>query len=202
MPMFDLLQILYVLYFINVLLPPSAAYMLAGFRNSFLSFLPNMFANVLPKPIMNDKSTGQIYSLIGDIMFLRNEGYLLTITLALMIFVGIILLLIKNKTIIKDNNRRLRLKKIWKDIILGRCLQGLIYLLFLPVVFFALFQMRDYRLTYPVIGFSIFASLVYLVLFLLALSWFLYKVISFARKYPLTMEALGKAYNLIKESPA
>lgn len=119
----------------------------------------------------------------------------------LVVFIGVMMLLIKNKKIIKDNNRRLRLKKVWKEIILGRCLHGLVYLLFTPTIFFAFMQMRDYTVVYPVVGFSIFISLVYLLLFLAALCWFMYKVISFAKKYPVTMEALAKAYNLIKTSP-
>lgn len=201
MPMLDVLQVLFVLYFINVVMPPNLAFMLAAFRVSFLSFLPNMFAAVLPKPVMTARSTGPVYSLIGDFLFLRNEGYLLTVTLVLVLAIAIVLLLIRNKKIIKDNNRRLLLKKVWKEVVLGRCLHGLAYLLFLPTIFFAMLQMRDYTLTYPVVGFSIFISLVYMLLMLAVLAWLLYKVISFVKKYPVTMEALARAYNLIKASP-
>ena len=71
MPMLDVLQLLFLLYFVNIVLPPNLAYMLAAFRASFLSFLPNMFTAVLPKAMMTAKITGPIYSLIGDFLFLR-----------------------------------------------------------------------------------------------------------------------------------
>lgn len=72
MPMFDILQLLFILYFVNMVMPPNLAYMLAAFRNSFLSFMPNMFSTLLPKAVMTSKNTGPVYSLIGDFMFLRN----------------------------------------------------------------------------------------------------------------------------------
>lgn len=135
-------------------------------------------------------------------MFLRNEGYLLTITLILLLFVGTMLLLTKNKSIIKDNNKRLKLKKFWKDVILARYIYNISYILFLPTLFFAFFQMRDFTIYWPVVGFSIFCSLVYLIIMLAVVIWLAYKVIRFGKKYPVTLEALSKSYNVIKESPA
>ena len=196
--MFDVLQILFVLYFVNVVLPPNAAYMLAGFRASFMHFLPNLFAAALPNARMSTGSNGQIYSLIGDVLFIRSEGHLLTVSLVLLVFIGIIILLVRNKNIIKDNNNRLKLKKVWKDTILGQCIHSFTYLFFLPILFFAFLQMRDYSASSAIQGFSIFCSIVYMILALLVVSWLIYRVVSFAKRYPSTMSALSKSYNIIK----
>lgn len=201
-PMFDVLQMLFVLYFINVVFPPNLGYMLASFKSSFLNWIPNMFVNIIPRALMNSKNTGQVFTLIGDFMFLRNEGYLLTITLILLIFAATMLLLTKNKSIIKDNTKRLKLKRFWKEIILARYIHNLTYILFLPTMFFAFFQMRDYTIYWPVVGFSIFCSLVYLIIMLLIMTWLMYKTIIFGKKYPVTLEALSKSYNIIKEAPS
>lgn len=112
--MMDILQFIFLMYFVNVVWPPSLTYMLAAFEYSFFNFMPNMFGSVLPKPVPSANLNGQIYSLLGDATFLRSAGYLLTITLFLLLFVGLMILLTKNKSIIKDNNNRLKLKKIWK----------------------------------------------------------------------------------------
>lgn len=112
--MFDILQFLFLMYFVNVVWPPGLTYMLAALESSFFNFMPNMFSSVLPKPVPSANLNGQVYYLLGDATFLRSAGYLLTITLVLLIFVGLMVLLTKNKSIIKDNNSRLKLKKIWR----------------------------------------------------------------------------------------
>jgi hypothetical protein len=179
MPMFDLLQMLHMLYFINIVLPPTPAYMFASFKQSFFKFVPNMFSSVIPQAIMTNKISSPVNSLIGDFMFLRNQGYLYTLTLMMVIFIIVMLLLTKNKWIIKDTAKRHKLKRFWKEVILGSYLHNFIYVLFLPTVFFAFFQMRDYSLYYSIIGFSIFSSLLFLIGFLSIPVYFIYKLKKF-----------------------
>lgn len=61
--------------------------------------------------------------------------------------------------------------------------------------------MLDYNVVYPVTGFSIFCSLVYFLVMLVVVAWLLYKTIVFWKKYPRTMEALARAYELISRYP-
>lgn len=89
-PIIDLFQMMFILLFVNVSMPPSLYYSLATFKNSLFTFLPNMFSSAMPYASFNSGINNAIYSSLKDTLFLRHIGYIFTL---LLIIIPILLLI-------------------------------------------------------------------------------------------------------------
>lgn len=78
-------------------------------------------------------------------------------------------------------------------------MHGLVYLFFLPVLAFWIFDMRlySYFSSSAIHSFSIFTSFLFAVLFLIAVIVFCYKLRKIAKDSPITYLMIQKAYNFI-----
>jgi hypothetical protein len=95
MPITDFFQMIFALMFINMTLPPNAAYTIAKSKITILSFLPNMFASALPRSQYDKSITNTMFTFFGDMVFLRTMGFLFTIILVYLVVLAAMVLLWK-----------------------------------------------------------------------------------------------------------
>ena len=193
MPVFDFYQLLFCLLFVNLVLPPNAGYSLAQFRITAFTFLPNMFSNSLSTPLYSSTFGNTIYNFFGDMVFVRNMGYLYTILLVLVVFMLILLLIWKKKI----GNAKPWAKRFLKETFWFKHLHGMVYVLWLPTFCFGLVKMRDYSTSTPLEGFSIFSSFLFMIPMLILPIYFSVKVYRLIRDHPTTVQMLSKGYSYI-----
>jgi hypothetical protein len=130
-PMFDYMQIMMAIFLLNVILPPTPMYALGTFKYSLFSFLPNFFTDSLPTAKYNPKiMNSSIYSILEDLVFLRNMGQMYFILIALGFFLLATFAMSKkffNKTI------KNWCKNFIQERFLKKYLFGIVNILFLPV---------------------------------------------------------------------
>jgi hypothetical protein len=90
MPMFDFMQLMFALFFINVNLPPNVLYAFGQLKDAGFVFLINFFTKSLPDAKYSTVVNNNIYSILKDFTFLRTQGYLYS----LLIFIIVVLFLI------------------------------------------------------------------------------------------------------------
>lgn len=82
--MIDFMQILFAIFLVNVVLPPTTSYALGTFKLACFTFLPNFFTNILPEAIYDAKiMNNNVYSIIKDFEFLRTMGQLYFVVIVL-----------------------------------------------------------------------------------------------------------------------
>lgn len=79
------MQHLYLLIFLNLLYPPNLGSFLAGFKLAHLSFVPNLFGNVIP-PGYRQNSPLPFFVNSYDISFIRSAGFDFTIVVGVLLF--------------------------------------------------------------------------------------------------------------------
>lgn len=193
MPALDFYQLLFCLLFVNVVLPPNAAYALAQFRITAFTFIPNMFSSALDALVYNSKFGNTIFTFFGDMVFLRTMGYLYTVLLVLVVVILLCLLFWKKKfKYVKPYA-----KKFLKETFWHKHLHGLVYVLFLPTFIVGLMKMRDYTASTAIQGFSIFSSYLFMLPMLAVPIFFTVKVVKLVKNYPTTCKMLNKGYEYI-----
>lgn len=88
--MIDFMQVLFAIFLVNVVLPPTTSYALGTFKLACFTFLPNFFTNNLSEAKYDAKiMNNSVYSIIKDFTFLRTMGQ---IYFVLIIVIGILLI--------------------------------------------------------------------------------------------------------------
>lgn len=198
MPIFDFMQLLFALFFININFSPDLMYSLGAFQNAGLTFLPNFFAKSMPNAVYDSSLNNNIYSILRDFTFLRTMGYLYSFFLVLGIVLITIFVLSKkcwNKDLKKWAKGFIR-EYFWK-----KHLHGIVYLLFLPTLLIGIFNMKSYSASQPILGFSIFSSFVFMIPMLIIPIYFAYKIRKITKDYPIAYLMMQKAYNFILNQP-
>lgn len=96
MPMYDYLQLIMALIFINVNFPPNLLFTIIKSFSSTFNFLPNFFTNMFSKAFYNkDYISNNIYSAMEDSSFLRVMGPLYFIIILIGVALAIIFILRK-----------------------------------------------------------------------------------------------------------
>ena len=197
MPMYDFMQWVMCLVLVNITYPPNLLYSLRSSLASALTFLPNFFASAFNKASYSSNySNNNVYSLMEDAAFLRVMGHLYFLLLMIVLFIIIVLILTKkapSKEIKKGAKQMLR-ESIWK-----RHLHGVIYLFFLPVFLFSIYNIRiySYLATSPMQIYSIINTYIFMTLFLVFVFYCLYKLRRLVIDHPVGYLMLQKAYNFI-----
>lgn len=195
--MYDLMQLFMMLIFVNSNYPPNLLYCIYKSFGSALTFIPNMFSKAFGQAAYNSSLiNNNIYSIMQDASFLRIFGHLYTILIVLVVYLVVILVLSK-KSPTKEVKKWA--KSFIKETFWKKHLHALVYLFFLPVLAFWIFDMRLYSYlgTSSVQSFSIFSSFIFSILFLIAIVVFCYKLRKIAKDSPTTYLMIQKAYNFI-----
>jgi hypothetical protein len=83
-------------------------------------------------------------------------------------------------------------ERFWK-----KYLFAIVNILFLPVFLMGLISIKSYSIKGAILGFSAFSSWLFIVAFLVAIGFFIYKLRKLSTDSPLTYLMLQKAYNFI-----
>lgn len=187
MPIVDFFHYLFILLFINMIMPPNPTYCLSKSIYLTLNFLPNMFSEALSSTPSYDKSiSSTMYTFFGDMIFVRSQGFLLTVLVVLGCVLLVMLLLWRRKV----GFARKFCKKFLKETFWKEYVHALVYLFFLPCFVIGMMKMRAYAAsTTPgestsVLGFSIFLSYVFMVTFLGTVIYFAIKIFRLMRRHP------------------
>ena len=181
-PTIDFFHLLYALLFINMTLPPNPAYALSKALIPTLNFLPNIFSNALPSAKYDSSISSTIYTFIGDLIFLRSQGFLFTVLLVLIAILLVMVVLWKRKVAAAKKFCKTFVKEtFWK-----KYLHGFVYLFFLPCFVIGLMKMRNYTADTAIEGFSIFCSYLFMIPMLVTVIYFIYKVFRLLRDHPQT----------------
>lgn len=95
MPVIDFFHMIFALLFIDITLPPNAAYAISKSKILTLSFLPNMFSSTFSKAQYSKTITNTMYTFFGDMVFLRTLGFLYTLLIVFGVAVLIMVILWK-----------------------------------------------------------------------------------------------------------
>lgn len=96
MPMYDFMQSIMIIVFINVTLPPNLLYSVKSSMKSAFTFLPSFFSSAFDSPPYNKEyNNNNIYSLMKDAAFLRVIGSIFFVLLMLVVFMVIVGILSK-----------------------------------------------------------------------------------------------------------
>ena len=163
------------------------------FRITAFTFLPNMFNNALPNAQYSSSFGNTIFNFFGDMIFLRNMGYIYTVLLVLVVFMLVLLFLWKKKI----GNAKPWSKRFLKERFWFKHLHGLVYVLWLPTFCLGLVKMRNYTSTTPIEGFSIFSSFLFMLPMFAAPIVFAVKVYRLVRDHPVTCQMISKGYDYI-----
>lgn len=148
MPIFDYMQMVFVLFFVNIILPPNPTYVLSTFRYSFLSWLPNFFSSAMPRARINAGINDSILSILGDLIFLRTMGFIYVIMVILIVVLIVIFIFSKKMPeFMKNYGLKKWAKRFIRETFWKKHLHGLMYFLFLPVLLFSVMGIREYSLT-------------------------------------------------------
>ena len=74
---------------------------------------------------------------------------------------------------------------------------GIINVLFLPILLMGLISIKSYGQKSAILGFSAFSAWFFIVLMLVAVGYFVYKLRKLSTESPITYLMLQKAYNFI-----
>lgn len=191
-PFFDAAHLLFCLLFVNVVLPPTPTYVLKQFSVTAFMFLPSMFTPETAQ--YNDQFSNTIFAVFGDLMFLRNMGYLYTLLVVVVVMMLIMLILWKCKV----KNVKKYCKVFVKEKFWNVHLHGMVYVLWLPTFMIGFIKMRDLAGESSLEKFSIFSAFLFMGAMLAVPIYFsvrLYRLF----KQKLTFVLLEKAYKYIEE---
>ena len=139
-PAIDFFHLLYLLIFVNILLPPNPAYCLSKAIYTTLSFLPNVFGAALDSPVYTQAVSSTMFTFLGDLKFVRTQGFLFTVALVLVVVLVVMLVLWKRKVGFAKKYCR----NFLKETLPKKYLYCLVYLFFLPCFTVGVMKMRDY----------------------------------------------------------
>lgn len=135
-----------------------------------------------------------VYSIMKDFVFLRNMGQIyfifIMISGALLIIFGLSKKFFVKK--VKSWCKKFIRETFWK-----KYLYGIVNILFLPVFLLGLINMRNYKTSTTIEGFSIFSSWLFMISFLTVTGYFAYKIKKLTSVSPVLYIMLQKAYNFI-----
>ena len=88
-------------------------------------------------------------------------------------------------------------KNFIKEQFLKKYLFGIVNILFLPVFLMGLISIKSYSQSSAILGFSAFSSWLFILLLLIPICYFIYKLRKLSTDSPVTYLTLQKAYNFI-----
>lgn len=139
----NILQLLYLHYFVSTIFPTFFSSILSAMRLSTVSWIPNIFSAVVPDFVRHDYVPSKIIDLISDYLFIRNGGYFFTI-LVIMLLVLAIVKILSVPEINRFKNVRMwcqqAIEERWKFSLPIQVFN----VLYLPTVFYFLMNFREY----------------------------------------------------------
>lgn len=172
MPMYDFMQLMMVMIFVNVGYPPNLMYSLKQSFAAVFAFLPNFFTSYFSQAVYDPKKlNNNIYSVMQDSAFLRVMGHLY---LLLALFLASVALIWAMSKKLPHKEGKKWAKDWLKETFWRKHLHGLTYLFFLPVFAWGIFNMRLYKYlgSSSISIFSIVSSYLFMGLLLSAVVYF------------------------------